>query len=60
MRRWKRRAWAIALIGTSVIPACSTLTLTSLRDAAIAGTSDFVQISVFELLESLLDISEST
>lgn len=59
MRRLKKLALAISLIGTSVIPACSTLTLTSLRDAAIAGAATFVETSIFDLLNAFADDAET-
>jgi len=54
MRRLKKIVFGLSLLGTSVVPACSTLTLTNVRDAAIDGAANFVETTVFDVLTTLV------
>ena len=54
MRRLKKFALGITLLGsTIVLPACSSLALRDVRDAALAGTSSFVEDTVLSILNGL-------
>ena len=54
MRRVKKSLFHLTILSVTILPACSTLTLTSVRDAASSGTADFVETAVFDFLTSIL------
>lgn len=52
MRRWKRYILSLVLVGPMFsLHSCSTVLGTSLRDAAVEGAANFVEVSTTELLD---------
>lgn len=56
MRRLKKFAFSLTLLGSTIaLPACSSLVLRDVRDAALAGATSFVEGTVSDLLGALID-----
>lgn len=56
MRRLKKFAFSFTLLGSTIaLPACSSMVIRDVRDAAINGAASFVEGTVFDLLGGLVD-----
>ena len=56
MRRLKKFVFSFTLLGSTIaLPACSSVVIRDVRDAAITGVASFVEGTVFDLLDALVN-----